>query len=120
MFNYKIAQTRAELTDGTSTTMTVGETIDAHTDLSYNVWSHAARHEHSLRSTENPMNTPPGTGITTSPYGIPLNGAFASRHTKGVNFLFADGHVVFLTDTIALPLYRALSTRGGDEAVSAP
>ncbi len=118
VFNYKIAHKRQEVTDGMSNTMFVGEVIDAHTNKSYNLWACAGRHECSLRSTENPVNTKPGTGITTSPYGIPLNGAFASRHPGGGQFVFGDGHVAFISANIALTTYRALSTRSGGEAVS--
>lgn len=118
VFNYRIAHRRQEITDGTSNTMLVGEVIDAHTDKSYNVWAYAGRLECSLRSTENPVNTKPGTGITTSPYGIPLNGAFGSRHPGGALFVFGDGHVQFISANIALATYRALSTRSGGEAVS--
>lgn len=118
MFNYRLPHYRADLTDGTSNTMMVGEVIDAHTNLSRNVWSQAGRHESSLRTTENPLNTPPGTGITTSPYGTPLYGGFGSRHTGGGNFVFGDGHVSYIRDTIALNIYRALSTRSGGETVS--
>jgi prepilin-type N-terminal cleavage/methylation domain-containing protein/prepilin-type processing-associated H-X9-DG protein len=120
MFNYKIAQLRSDMRDGSSNTMIVGETYQSDIDTSYNIWTQAARHESSLRSTCNPLNTPPGKGITTSPYGIPLNGAFGSRHTNGANFLFGDGHVVFMVNSIDLPTYKALSTRAGGEAVTAP
>lgn len=117
VFVYKYAILRSAVTDGMSNTMYVGEIIDAHTDRSYNIWTQAGRHESCLRSTENPLNTKPGTGITTSPYGIPLNGAFASKHPAGANFLFGDGHVAFLSENIALTTYRALSTRGNGETI---
>lgn len=120
MFNYKRFHTRAEMTDGSSNMMIVGEVIDAHTDESQNIWTNGSRHLSSLRSTVNPPNTKPGTGITTSPYGIELNGAFGSRHSRGLNFAFADGHVQFISDTIDLATYKALSTRSGDENVSPP
>lgn len=38
-----------------------------------------------------------------------------SRHPGGVNAVFADGHVSFISNTIALPTWRALSTRAGGE-----
>lgn len=120
MFNYKATLPLQEMFDGTSTMMIVGEVIDAHTNLSTNIWTLASRHESCLRSTENPLNTPPGTGITTSPYGVPLFGGFGSKHPGGGNFAFADGHVQFISDRIALSTYKALSTRAGGEAVSAP
>ena len=39
------------------------------------------------------------------------NGAFASRHPGGGQFVFGDGRVAFLSDTISQATYRALSTR---------
>ncbi len=120
MFNYKINQKRSEMTDGSSNTMVAGEVIDSHTDLSINLWSQGSRNESCLRNTENPVNTKPGTGITTSPYGIALFGGFGSQHSGGSNFVFADGHNQFLTNAISLAIYKALSTREGGEAVSPP
>jgi prepilin-type N-terminal cleavage/methylation domain-containing protein/prepilin-type processing-associated H-X9-DG protein len=120
IFNYRRTHRIADIADGTSNMMIIGEVIDAHTNLSYNIWTQAGRHESSLRSTENPLNTKPGTGITTSPYGIPLFGGFGSRHTGGGNFAFADGHVQFITDGIALATYQALSTKAGSEVVNLP
>src|SRR5262249_39322924 len=42
-----------------------------------------------------------------------------SAHPSGVNALFADGHVEFVKDSIALQTWRAMGTRNGGEAVSA-
>jgi len=117
-FNYKTPYSPRHMTDGLSSTMFVGEVFESHTPESTNIWTQASRHESSLRTTENPINTKPGTGITTSPYGIPLFGGFGSRHVGGAQFVFGDGHVDFLSENISLVVYRALSTRQGDEAVS--
>jgi len=68
--------------------------------------------------TVNPINTPPGTGVTTSPYGIRLNGAMGSRHSGGAQFGFGDGSTHFIRDNVSLSVYRALSTRSGGEGVS--
>jgi prepilin-type processing-associated H-X9-DG protein len=43
---------------------------------------------------------------------------FNSYHTGGVQFAMADGSVHFISDSIALGLYRALATRVGGEVVS--
>ncbi len=118
MFVYRTAFPMSAITDGTSNTMIVGEVIDAHTSLSPNIWSQAGRHTHSLRTTDNPLNTKPGSGVTYPAGGNQPNGAFASRHTAGANFLFGDGHVTFVTDTIELPTYRALSTRAKNETLN--
>jgi prepilin-type N-terminal cleavage/methylation domain-containing protein/prepilin-type processing-associated H-X9-DG protein len=41
----------------------------------------------------------------------------SSFHAKGVNALLADGSARFVTDQIAMPVWRAISTRGGSESV---
>lgn len=43
---------------------------------------------------------------------------FHSRHGDGVNFMFADGHVTFLTTSTDYQTYQALATRAGREKVS--
>jgi prepilin-type N-terminal cleavage/methylation domain-containing protein/prepilin-type processing-associated H-X9-DG protein len=48
-----------------------------------------------------------------------LSVAARSRHPGGVNALFADGGVRFIKSTINLPLWRAIGSRNGREAVSA-
>lgn len=119
IYVYKVSFQQSHLSDGTSSTMIFGETYDGHLDEVYNIWTMGSRH-HTLRSTVNPPNTRPGQGITTSPYGTPLNGAFASRHPGGAMFAFADGHVQFIAENIDLATYRALSTREGEEPISVP
>jgi prepilin-type N-terminal cleavage/methylation domain-containing protein/prepilin-type processing-associated H-X9-DG protein len=52
------------------------------------------------------------TIATTSPLF-----SFRSAHTGGVNFLFCDGSVHFLRDTIDLTTYKALGSRAGGEVV---
>jgi prepilin-type N-terminal cleavage/methylation domain-containing protein/prepilin-type processing-associated H-X9-DG protein len=48
-------------------------------------------------------------------------GHLASRsyHPGGVNLLLADGAVRFVADSISLPTWRALGTRGGNEVIDA-
>lgn len=83
-----------------------------------NIWTQASRHLSCLRTAENPINTPAGTGITTSPYGVALNGAFASQHVGGAHFVFGDGHVSLLSENLSLTIYKALATREGEEVVN--
>ena len=44
---------------------------------------------------------------------------FVSMHPGGANFLFADGSVKFLKNSINLATYCALGSRNGGEVVSA-
>ena len=43
---------------------------------------------------------------------------FYSRHSNGVNFVFADAHVAFLTPEMDSKVFEALSTRAGGETLS--
>ncbi len=123
---YYCSKTRVrDVTDGLSNTLFVGETVDGHTVESQNVWSQGSRHLSCLRTTDNPPNTMPGEGVYAKDgsdplYGYKANGAFASRHPGGVNFVFGDGHVTFISENIPLDLYRFLSTIAGGELASPP
>ncbi|MFO0809057.1 MAG: DUF1559 domain-containing protein [Gemmataceae bacterium] len=51
-----------------------------------------------------------GPGVPTSE-----GNQFYSLHGQGVNFLFADGHVQFLSSSVDEKVFKALSTRAGGE-----
>lgn len=59
----------------------------------------------------------PGTANVS---GAPNSGSFSSRHTSGANFLFCDGAVKFLSDSIDGNTFTAMGTPNGNEAVSLP
>jgi len=83
-----------------------GDDIDDHAGTD---WSEC------LGSTGVPIN------LRKVPEGDPGFGAyeigFGSQHNGGATFLFADGSVKFIRDSIKLPTFRALGTRNGDEIV---
>ncbi len=80
----------------------------------------SARHESCLRTTENPLNTPPGKPSCIDPYGIGCqNGAFGSTHPGGGNFAFGDGRVEFLFNEVNLAVYRGYSTIASNELLGA-
>jgi prepilin-type N-terminal cleavage/methylation domain-containing protein/prepilin-type processing-associated H-X9-DG protein len=104
-----------KVTDGTSKTISIGETIDGHLANSSNMWTYALRFADSYRVTEVALNTPTGIEANTAGDNPGLfNGAFASNHPGGAQFLFADGHVEFITDEIDLDTYQNLSTISGE------
>jgi prepilin-type N-terminal cleavage/methylation domain-containing protein/prepilin-type processing-associated H-X9-DG protein len=104
-------------TDGLANTLFVGEAVDTSTLNGALVWNLGYRHS-SLRSTKNPINTPPGFPIYSDLYNRKLNGAFQSKHPGGAQFLFGDGHVTLVSESISQAAYDALATRGGSEVIT--
>ena len=124
MFFYGRRISVSDVKDGLSKTFFYGETVDGHLAPDWNPWTYAAPHW-SLRSTANPLNTPADLYLGSSSYSLSgygrgyTNANFASHHPGGGNFVFADGHVKFISDTIDLATYQALSTREGGEIIAA-
>jgi prepilin-type N-terminal cleavage/methylation domain-containing protein/prepilin-type processing-associated H-X9-DG protein len=61
-----------------------------------------------------------GSGIRPTKGGYHTTSNFRSDHTSGCNFLFADGSVHYVFETIDLLLYQQLSTIAGNEVVALP
>jgi prepilin-type N-terminal cleavage/methylation domain-containing protein/prepilin-type processing-associated H-X9-DG protein len=107
-----------KIIDGTSKTFSVGEIVEGHTLNSSNRWTQAYRYLDCYRTTNVALNTPPGVDAVTLPKdddgeAAVANGAFASPHPGGGHFLFADGHVDFITDDVDLDTYQNFSTING-------
>ena len=98
------------ITDGLSKTLMVGEDLprfNFHSVLYYGNGDYSSTHF--------PLNIKPQP---PRPADWPLSMTFRSDHPGGVHFVFADGSVHFLSDSIDFDLYRFLSTRNGEEVVS--
>lgn len=110
-FLYKTKREHSDIEDGHSNTFFVGEVSRPDLHESSNVWTYAIANADSLRTTTNPLNTRPGDGVVVEL----RNGAFGSSHPGGGNFLYGDGHTQFLSETVGLAEYRALSTVDSSE-----
>jgi prepilin-type N-terminal cleavage/methylation domain-containing protein/prepilin-type processing-associated H-X9-DG protein len=110
MFMYKRTIQRKEIPDGLSKTIFVGEVRDGSVLHTVCTWALGNMGE-TIRYTTNPINTPPEAPIAYTAFNVTLNMAFASRHPRGAQFVFGDGHVDFLTEELDLVTFKKLSTR---------
>jgi prepilin-type N-terminal cleavage/methylation domain-containing protein/prepilin-type processing-associated H-X9-DG protein len=117
----------ADVTDGTSNTLAVGEKSQ---NLAQVTWtgavSHAAVPITQLQA-ENGLSPESGdalvvahTGELNGPNSIPAHAdQFWARHPGGAQFLYGDGSVRFMKERRPLVLLQSLATRSGGEVVSA-
>ena len=111
----------ADVTDGLSNTFFVGERC---TTMSYSTWVGAVTGalDPSIRS---PGDFSGASALVLGHCGPHLPNdsivtdadAMSSGHTSGVQFLFGDGSVRQINNSIGQPVYDALATRAGGEAV---
>ncbi len=102
----------AEVTDGTSSTLLVGEipgvgtgTYNGQFWISWNVMS-----------TQNGINLPIRLGSAANPWSSSTYG-FGSHHPGGCHFVYADGSTHFLVETISQHILEYLTTRAGGETI---
>lgn len=114
-----------EITDGTSKTIAMGEIRPR---CSAFQWIHGWTLSEGLWfATTAPINYPtnPDEFGSAPPLGsnweLDFNTAmgFKSRHTGGVNMLFADGSTHFLQENIDYTTYQKLGARADNEAIDA-
>lgn len=119
MFMYRRRRSAADVRDGLANTVFVGESVRNHEDLATNIWTMGGRHRMSMRSTEVPPNTTqrriqwPACLLESFGSKPCVNGDFGSEHPGGLQFAFGDGHVKFLSDSVSMSVYQALSTVAG-------
>ena len=100
-----------DITDGTSNTLAVGETVAAWTK-----WAWWYSFNASTGTCAIPINyKPEGVRYEDNITDWAHNYGFMSRHTGGANFAFADGSVKFISQSINLDTYRSLGTLQGGE-----
>lgn len=120
MFVYGLQRAPRHITDGLSNTFAVGEIKDPHTLIGYSLWAYGSRHECSMRTCYNLLNEKTGKGTYSIrhetwhnpeyPKSMGYNGAFASEHPTGANFLLGDGSVTFINDNIDYKIYQDYAT----------
>jgi prepilin-type N-terminal cleavage/methylation domain-containing protein/prepilin-type processing-associated H-X9-DG protein len=133
-FHRNVAIRIADITDGTSQTVGIGERnsgfvesgwvgVRPGQELLYNPATRPPPYNPSLPPCQNWR--PSITAIVVhsrqytlnAPNGSPAS--FHSAHTGGGNFLFMDGSVSFISNSVSLNVMRALCTRNRGEVVSA-
>ena len=124
-------RTIADITDGTSNTMMASEVRQGqggHDYRGFSWWGGAAGFTaYSLPNSAtdpdvmtgagcgSPASNPPCT--TTSTATRPRMQVARSRHTNGVNVAMCDGSVRFVSNSISLATWRAISTSQGGETL---
>ena len=118
-----------DFTDGTSNTMLLSEVIMAKNDADYDIRGDMMNDDTpctqfmTINTPNSGTDSSPYCNQTTYPANPPCNNtspyqkAARSSHAGGVNTIFADGHVQFITNSIDLNTWRALSTMNGGEAI---
>jgi prepilin-type N-terminal cleavage/methylation domain-containing protein/prepilin-type processing-associated H-X9-DG protein len=117
--------TFASVTDGLSNTIFVGEALGAQHDHLTNGgwWNYNGGNSHC--TTIIPINGPKcssngscGSGNVPQAWSNwDMSWGFRSNHTNGANFLFGDGSVRFIQQSIDMRTYQLLGCRNDGEAI---
>jgi prepilin-type N-terminal cleavage/methylation domain-containing protein/prepilin-type processing-associated H-X9-DG protein len=130
VFGNNGAASLSRIRDGNSNTLAVGEARQMHTSTSYGPYwgygTHTAVHGRILSPTSSSaipygsINYPLGQyiGLTDNRKILQYAWQFGSWHPGGANFVLCDGSTRFISDKINYPLFFALATPEGGEAVS--
>jgi prepilin-type processing-associated H-X9-DG protein len=112
---YKKAISIADIRDGSSNTLMVGETLPRQCAF-FSVYAV----NFNVASTSIPLNTMQNDDPAQNGTEWWLRGGFKSRHPGGATFCLGDGSVRFLSDGIDYQLFNELGTRAGREVANVP
>jgi len=122
-----------EITDGTSTTLCIGERMSRMAEATWlgsipgsevvhsDGWWRQMGYPHRSHNYR-PTNVHTTGHIRSSAPNVPSSSpsGFFSPHAAGCNFLNVDGAVRLIADTVDLATFRALATRAGGEVIAVP
>jgi prepilin-type processing-associated H-X9-DG protein len=121
VFGTNGAATMLAITDGLSNTIAVGESRQAHIEEPYGPYWGSGTYTccNGIVTDERwhinyPAGLTPGTRLLQNAWG------FGSWHSGGANFLFADGSVHFLIDSMPFATFQALNSINGGEVAALP
>lgn len=120
----------ADVLDGTSNTLMLGETLPNENRYSVDGSSFTASPQGMILTTIIPLNTrtpipPSGNASDCNTWGTQIFGnwgysaGFKSEHPGGVNFVFADGSVKFLPQNINMDTLQMLGCRNDNHVIDA-
>lgn len=113
--DYDQPRRKAQIKDGTSNTLLLGEDVPA-----LNRWVSWPYANNAYGTCAIPPNTRAPGGGALDPFDFQNTWGFRSSHPGTLQFALADGSVRTLSDEIDLDLYRALATIAGGETIALP
>jgi prepilin-type N-terminal cleavage/methylation domain-containing protein/prepilin-type processing-associated H-X9-DG protein len=112
----------AEISDGLSNTILLGECIPATNGHMLTAWYCSGVSCAQFVTTKVPINWPisekPTTNCLYDPYNHSVAWGFRSKHPGGANFCFADGSIHFIAETIEMKTFQLLGVRNDGQGMS--
>ncbi|EAQ78045.1 DUF1559 domain-containing protein [Blastopirellula marina] len=111
-----------DITDGTTNTVIIGESIDQYlgdnSTPTHHGWAQGARthstvngYLNNVAATKNPINRAKDLATAGVHPHVIWQTTFGSKHPGGCQFVYADGSVHFMGETVNLVLYQQLGVR---------